>query len=76
MHVPVIVNRQAIPLDEHIEERHREGQATAQRALGPMTELLERTQHRKHGEDRLDHHAYVPGAAFARFQIRRIPCLA
>ncbi len=64
-----------MPLDANIEQGHGERQATAQGRPGAMTELLEPTDGREHGQDRLHDHADVPGAPFAGLHVRRVAVL-
>src|SRR5436853_572638 len=46
------VGLEAMPLDEHIEGRHSEGEACLERRPDSVHDLLEMKHHRQHGEHR------------------------
>src|SRR6266478_8536267 len=60
---------EAMPLDQHIEGRHGERQASLKRRPAPMHDSLEMADHGQHGEHRLHQHAVLPRAALTQFEI-------
>ena len=54
------IGLEAMPLDEHIEGRHRERQPRLKRGLAPMHHLLQMADERQHGEHRLRQHSIFP----------------
>ena len=67
------VGLEAMPLDQHIEGRHRERQPRLKRHPGPMHHLLEVTDQRQHREHRLHQHAVLLRAVLTQCEIGRIP---
>ena len=63
---------EAMPLDEHIEGGHGEGQTRLKIGPAPMHHLLQMTDERQHREHRLHQHAVLPLAALTQFEIARI----
>src|SRR4029450_8567269 len=66
------VGLKAVPLDQHIEGGHGEGQARLKRRPAPMHHLFEMADERQHREHRLDEHTILPLAPRTQFEIRRI----
>ena len=62
-----------MPLDQHIEGRHGEGEARLKIPLGPMHHLLEMADQRQHRQHRFDEDAVLPLPTLAEFEIARIP---
>src|SRR5919197_4152768 len=63
---------EAMPLDQHIEERHREREPCLKirpRAVHDFLEVADECQHR---QDRLDEHALLPLPALTQFEVGRI----
>src|SRR5215813_8131175 len=58
-----------MPLDEHIESGHGEGQARLKIGPAPVHDLFEMADQRQHREHRLDKHPVLPRAALAQFEI-------
>src|SRR5437660_540359 len=67
------VGLEAMPLDEHIEGRHSEGEACLERRPDSVHDLLEMKHHRQHGEHRLHEHALLPLPPSAQFEVGRVP---
>jgi len=68
----ILIHLPALPLDQHVEQRHGESQASlkvVRHAMHHLFEMADQGQHRIH---RLDKHARVPVVAAAHFQIERI----
>jgi hypothetical protein len=63
---------EAMPLDQHIEGRHGERQASLKIRPAPMHDSLEMADHGQHGEHRLHQHAVLPLAALTHFEIARV----
>ena len=61
-----------MPLDQHVEGGHREGQACLKIRPTPMHHLFEMANEREHREHRLHQHAILPLAALTQFEIARI----
>ncbi len=68
----ILIRLQAMPLHQHIEQRHGEGKACLDVAPRPLTQLLELANRCQHRQDGLDYHAHVPPPPFAGLHIRRI----
>ena len=66
------VGLEAMPLNQHIEGRHRERQPCLKIRPDPMHHLLEVTDQRQHREDRFDEHAVLPLAALTQFEVGRV----
>ena len=62
-----------MPLDQHIEGRHGEGEARLKIPPGPMHHLLEMADQRQHRQHRFDEDAVLPLPTLAEFEIARIP---
>src|SRR4029453_16235509 len=62
-----------MPLDQHIEDGHGEGEARLKIGPAPVHNLFEMADERQHGEDRLDEHAVLPLAALTQFEVGWIP---
>ena len=58
-----------MPLDQHIEDGHGEGQARLKIGPAPVHDLLQMADERQHGEDRLDEHAVLPLPALTEFEV-------
>jgi len=76
MGATVLIESEALPLHEDIEQGHGEGQAHGDIAPGAMGGFLTVADLREHREGGLNEHAVVPGAACADLQIRRIALFA
>src|SRR6266571_3862899 len=63
------VGLEAMPLDQHIEGRHGERQASLKIRPAPMHDSLEMADHGQHGEHRLHQHAVLPRAALTQFEV-------
>ena len=63
------VGLEAMPLDEHIEGRHGEGQARLKIGPAPVHDLFEMADERQHREDRLDEHSVLPFAVLTQLQV-------
>src|SRR5215813_3157324 len=63
------VGLEAMPLDQHIEGSHGEGQTRLKIPPAPMHHLLQMTDERQHREHRLHQHAVLPLAALTQFEI-------
>ena len=63
------VGLQTVPLDQHIEGGHGEGQARLKICPAPMHHLLQMADQRQHGEHRLHQHAILPLAARTEFEV-------
>ena len=63
------VGLEAMPLDQHIEGGHGEGQARLKICPAPMHHLLQMADQRQHGEHRLHQHAVLPLAARTEFEV-------
>src|SRR5438128_853618 len=66
------VGLEAMPLDQHIEGRHGERQASLKIRPAPMHDSLEMADHGQHGEYRLHQQAVLPFAALTQFQVAGI----
>src|SRR5262245_6115309 len=67
------VGPEAMPLDQHVEGGHGEGQARLKIHPAPMHHFFEMANERQHREYGLDEHAVLPLAALTQFEIRRVP---
>src|SRR5215831_9265833 len=67
------VEPEAMPLDQHVEGGHGEGQARLKIRPAPMHHLCEMANERQHREHGLDEHAVLPLAARTQFEVRRVP---
>ena len=63
------IGLETMPLDEHIEGRHGEGQARLKIGPAPVHDLFEMADERQHREDRLDEHTVLPFAALTQLQV-------
>src|SRR5262252_6722031 len=63
------VRLETVPLDQHIEGSHGEGQTRLKIPPAPMHHLLQMTDERQHREHRLHQHAVLPLAALTQFEI-------
>src|SRR5262245_27569201 len=61
-----------MPLDQHIEGGHGEGQTRLKIGPAPMHHLLQMADECQHREHRLHEHAVLPLAALTHFEIARI----
>src|SRR5215467_8869040 len=68
------VGLEAIPLDEHIEGRHGEGQARLKIGPAPVHDLFQMENERQHREHRLDEHPVFPLAALTQFEVSGVAC--
>src|SRR5215468_6195270 len=66
------VGPEAMPLDQHVEGGHGEGQTRLKIRPAPVHDLFEMAHERQHGEHRLDEHTVLPLAALTQFEIARI----
>src|SRR5215471_819579 len=66
------VGLEAVPLDQHIEGGHGEGQTCLKIRPTPMHHVFEMADQRQHREHRLHEHTILPLAPLAQFEIRRI----
>src|SRR5438128_9226550 len=66
------VGLEAVPLDQHIEGGHSEGQARLKIRPAPMHHLLQMADERQHREHRLHQHTVLPLATLTHFKIARI----
>src|SRR6516164_10723903 len=62
-----------MPLDQHVEGSHGEGETRLNIRPAPMHHLLHMADERQHREHRLHQHAVLPLAALTHFEIARIP---
>jgi hypothetical protein len=62
MDIPVIIDRQAIPEHQHVEQRHSIGQPRPQVAPRPMAHLLQPADRGQERQYRLHHHPHIPRA--------------
>src|SRR5919197_2540702 len=60
---------EAMPLDQHIEERHREREPCLKIRPLAVHDFLEVADECQHRQDRLHQHAILPGAPLTEFQI-------
>src|SRR5262249_45905018 len=58
-----------MPLDQHIEDGHGEGEARLKIGPAPVHDLFEMADQRQHGKDRLDEHAVLPLPALTEFEV-------
>ena len=68
------VGLETMPLDEHIEGRHGEGQARLNRGPAPVHDLFEMADERQHREHRLDEQTVLPLTALTQFQVGWVAC--
>src|SRR6266446_1673974 len=61
-----------MPLDQHIEGRHRERESSLKICPTPMHHLLHMADERQHREDCLHEHTVLPRTALTHFEIRGI----
>src|SRR5262250_1666073 len=66
------VGLEAMPLDQHIEGGHGEGQTRLKIGPAPMHHVFEMADKRQHREHRLHKHTILPLAPLTQFEIRRI----
>src|SRR5499426_4724617 len=66
------VGLEAVPLDQHIEGGHGEGQTRMKIGPSPMHHVFEMADQRQHREHRLHEHTILPLAPLTQFEIRRI----
>ena len=67
------IGLETMPLHQHIEGRHGEGQTRLQRRPAPMPHLFHMAHEREHRQDRLHEHTVLPRAPRTQFQIAGIP---
>src|SRR5262245_28727391 len=67
------VGLEAVPLDQHIEGGHGEGQTRLKIGPAPMHHVFEMADQREHREHRLYEHTILPLAPLTQFEIARIP---
>ena len=60
---------EAMPLDQHIEERHREREPCLKIRPLAVHDFLEVADERQHRQDRLHQHAILPLAPLTEFQV-------
>src|SRR5215475_658519 len=61
-----------MPLDQHIEERHGEGETSVEICPAPVHHLLQVAHDSQHRQDCLDEHAILPLPALTQFEVGRI----
>src|ERR671937_513934 len=66
------VGLEAMPLDQHIEERHREREPCLKIRPLAVHDFLEMADKRQHRQDRLHQHALLPLAPLTEFQVSGI----
>src|SRR5262245_17991070 len=66
------VRLETVPLDQHSEGGHGEGQTRLKIRPAPVHDLFEMADERQHRVRRLDEHAVPPLAALTRFEVARI----
>jgi len=62
-----------MPLDQHVEGSHGEGQPRLKIRPAPMHHLLQMTNKREHRQHRLHQHPVLPLPALTQFQVAGIP---
>src|SRR5215831_512057 len=68
-HEPRRIRLEAMPLNQYIEERHREREPCLKIRPRAVHDFLEVADERQHRQDRLHQHAILPLAALTEFQI-------
>src|SRR5438046_9142178 len=63
---------ETMPLDQHIEGRHGEGQTRLKVCPAPVHDLFEMADQRQHGEYRLYQHTVLPLATRTQFEVGRV----
>ena len=63
---------ETMPLDQHVEGGHGEGQTRLKIRLAPMHHLLQMADERQHREHRLHEYPVLPLATLTQFEIARI----
>src|SRR2546426_10988188 len=66
------VGLEAVPLDQHIEGGHGEGQTRLKIGPAPMHHVFEMADKRQHREHRLHEHTILPLAPLTQFEIRGV----
>src|SRR5574341_470001 len=66
------IGLEAMPLDQHIEDGHRERQPGVEICPDSVHDPLEMADYRQHGEHRFYQQAFLPLAALTQFEVRRI----
>jgi len=66
------IGLEAVPLDQHIEGGHGEGQARLKIGSAPMHDLLQMADERQHRAHRLHQQAVLPLAPRTEFEVGRI----
>src|SRR5215831_20045956 len=66
------IGLEPMPLNQHIEGGHGEGQTRLKIRPAPMHDFLEVADERQHREDRLHQHTVLPLATLTQFEIARI----
>src|SRR5262245_39808305 len=66
------VGEEAMPLDEHVEGGHGEGETCLEIRPAPMHDLLEVAHDGQHGQDGLHEDAILPRAAWTQCEVGRI----
>ena len=69
MNDAVLVEAQAMPLDQYIEGRQDKGHPGSEIVGLLVSDLFEMTDGREHRQHRFDQHARIPGAALADLHI-------
>jgi hypothetical protein len=62
-----------MPLDQNIEGRHGEREASMEIGPSPVPDLLQMADQRQHRQHRLDEHAVLPFPALTPFEVAGIP---
>src|SRR5262249_23821423 len=63
------IGLETMPLDQHIEDGHGEGEARLKIGPAPVHDLFEMADQRQHGEHRLDEHTVLPLPALTEFEV-------
>src|SRR5213594_4495479 len=66
------IGLETMPLDEHIESGHGEGQTRLKVCPAPVHDLFEMADQRQHGEYRLYQHTVLPLATRTQFEVGRV----
>src|SRR6266581_5561348 len=67
------IGLEAVPLDQHVKDRHGERESGVEIRPHAMHDLLEMADYGQHGEDCLHQQAILPFAARTQFEVAGIP---
>ncbi len=73
MYAAIIIDLDAVPLDEQVEHRHCVSQAALEISPHPVHHLLEMAHQGQHGQHCFDDHARIPLAPLANLKVIRKP---